>query len=358
MGIYIALTMLATLTAYFVKARAGGETPILTRQEAVNKALAAALFWMLFLVSAMRIAVGNDYWKYRSNFLLIAQDRHVSSEIGFNSVVKVLQFFAGYDNYLPIFAFFSFVTVWFLVLALYRQSELTWISVLMVLSMGYYFNSLNSVRYYLALFMALFAMEYVLKEQYVRFVLVILIAALFHKSVLVVLPLYFLGRISYRKWFPALYAAGAAALFFGRDLLRFVIFRFYPFYENSAFDRGDISWINILKGVAILVFAGIYYKDAIAESVSGRFYFRLNLFALILYAFGSYIPEISRIGYYLNISCIFLVPHVLVRIKNKKHRKLWTAGIVLACILYFGIYLKQAYATDIRVLPYLNWILN
>ena len=32
--------------------------------------------------------------------------------------------------------------------------------------------------------------------------------------------------------------------------------------------------------------------------------------------------------------------------------------ICIACVGYFAIYLKQAYATDIRVLPYLNWILN
>ncbi|MCR5033389.1 MAG: EpsG family protein [Lachnospiraceae bacterium] len=354
MGIYIALTFLVCITAYFVRMGAGKGT----RQDGVNKGLAALVFLFLFLVSAMRIAVGNDYWKYRSNFLLIAQDRHVSSEMGFNAIVRLIQYFAGYDHYIPIFACFSFVTVLFLVLALYRQSKILWLSLLMTLSMGYYFNSLNSVRYYLALFVALFAMEYVLEKQDVRFLLLILGAALFHKSVLVVIPIYLFARLPYRKWFPALYAGGALSLLFGKEIYRYVIFRFYPFYENSAFDRGDISWINLIKGAAVLLFAALYYKDAIAGSREGRFYFRLNLLALILYSCGTYIPEISRIGYYLNISCVLLVPHVLSCMKDAKQRKIWTALICIACAGYFVLYLKQAYATDIRILPYLNWILN
>ena len=78
-----------------------------TRQQVCNIWAAAAIFLLLAAVSACRIAVGNDYWVYRDNFKLIMQERHVSYELGFNLVVWVIQSLFGYDNYLPVFGFFS-----------------------------------------------------------------------------------------------------------------------------------------------------------------------------------------------------------------------------------------------------------
>ena len=82
-----------------------------TRRDAVSAVAEFAIFSLLTAVSACRFALGNDYWVYRENFRRIFYDAHVSSEIGFNLVVKGLFHLFGYDNYLPLFAFFSLVTV-------------------------------------------------------------------------------------------------------------------------------------------------------------------------------------------------------------------------------------------------------
>ena len=93
------------------------------RERARNHALELAIYLLMAGVSACRIAVGNDYWVYRENFKLIAQGRHVSSEMGFNLLVKGLVWIFGYDKYLPVFGFFSLVTVYFFVRALHDQGE-------------------------------------------------------------------------------------------------------------------------------------------------------------------------------------------------------------------------------------------
>lgn len=78
----------------------------------------------------------------------------------------------------------------------------------------------------------------------------------------------------------------------------------------------------------------------------------------MLYCFGSFIPEISRIGYYLNISMVFLIPGILVKIENKRWRRIMTAAAVLAFIAYFAVFLRGAYDISIRILPYRNWIFD
>lgn len=343
------------------KVPANGETigsgrKSLTRQKLFNLVLVIAVFLLLFAVSACRIAVGNDYWVYRSDFLLIQQNRHVAFEFGFVWIVRALQAMLNYDQYLPIFAFFSFFTILFFVRGIYDQSEQFCYSIYLFMTAGYYFSSLNSVRYYLVLSIALYSIKHVLSGEWGKFILWICVGACFHKSVLVVIPLYFLASRAWKKWHMLLLAAGCASLLLFQDFYRKIIFFFYPFYEGSMFDTGETSITNILKCVAILVLSLIYYKQAIKDHPANRFYFYCNLGALVFYTFATFIPEISRIGFYLNITNIFLVPGILIRIPDKKQRIFWTVMVGLAFLGYFALFLRSAYSTDIRILPYRNWI--
>lgn len=332
------------------------------RQQARNRIVAFAVYCLLTGVSACRIAVGNDYWVYRDNFKLIMQGRHVSSEFGFNIIVKWIEGLFGYDEYLYVFAFFSIVTVFFFVKALYDQGSYFAFSLYLLMTGGYYFNSLNSVRYYLALAMALFSMKYVLRGEYGKFVLVVLAGAMFHKSVLLVIPAYLTARLlaaaPLKRWH---YAAGGillGSLFFARDLYKEVIFYFYPFYRNSAFDTGELSYSNILKCVCVLALCLVCYRQSLQGNPRRRFYFFLNLFGLTVYCCGSFIPEVSRVGYYMIISQVFLIPELVEGMREKWLRRFCRAGVVCAFGGYFLLLLRGMYAVDIRLLPYLNWIFN
>lgn len=332
-----------------------------TRQQACNICAATAIFVLLTAVSACRIAVGNDYWVYRDNFKLLMQGRHVSYEMGFNIVVWIIQSLCGYDNYLPVFGFFSIVTCFFFVKAMYDQAE--WFSGTLFLLMtgGYYFSSLNSVRYFFALAVALYAMKHVLRKQYGVFCLWIIGAAFFHKSILIVIPVYLVAHWFAEKKIKYLWiAVGAfvASLVLFRDVYREIIFYFYPFYEGSVFDQVDFSVTNIGKCLGTLVLCFIFYKTAVKDNVQNKFYFILNLAGLVLYTFGAFVPEGSRIGYYFIAPQIFLIPGILIRIESKKWRIFWTAAVAIAFLGYFVLFLRSAYDINIRLLPYLNWIFD
>lgn len=334
----------------------------MTRQQALHIVLMTAVFFLLAGVSACRIAVGNDYWVYRFQFNLIMQGRHVSYEPGFNLVVWVLQSLFGYDNYLVVFGFFSIATCFFLVKALYDQAEVPAMSIFLLMTGGYYFSSLNSVRYYFVLAIALYAMKYVLQKRYLIFIAWIVFAAFFHKSILVVIPLYllaaWLSEREIKRWMYVAAGVFLVSLIACRNVYREIIFFFYPFYEGSAFDTIDISYTNIAKCAGTLFLCLLYYKSGIKEHAQNRFYFFLNLMGAAVYTFGSFIPEVSRIGFYLIVTQIFLLPGVLRRIENKKWRVFWSVGVALAFLGYFALFLRSAYSIDIRLLPYRNWIFD
>lgn len=328
-----------------------------SKQAALNKVASTAIFILLFAVSALRVAVGNDYWPYRFNFLLIAADRTVSSEIGFNMIVKIMQWLFGLDNYIVIFALFSFITALFFVKAIYDQGEWVWLNYFLLMANGFYFSSFTSVRYYLALSIALFSLKYVMKGKPIQFTFTILIAAvLFHKSVLIVIPFYYLAKLRYKKWHLIPLLGLCASFWIFSSFYRKLVFLFYPFYENSAFDDNKISYINILKALAVLVLCLIYYKPAIKDNIKNKILFNLNIIALIIFSCLWFIPETTRVGYYFSSTNIFLIPAVLSRIPSRRQKIFFTSVVVVAYSGYFAMYLKSCYEISIRLLPYMSWL--
>lgn len=356
MWIYILLTVMVVLLGSMININYRGK--VHTRGQMLNRVILVAVFLLLFAVSACRIAVGNDYWVYRYQFLLIAQKRHVSYEIGFQIVVYLMQLLFGYDNYLPIFALFSFLTVYFFVKAMYDQTDWFSYTIFLLMSGGYYFMSFDNVRYYLAVAIALYSMKFVQRKQYWKFLIWVFIGACFHKTILVVIPVYLVAKIVWTKKNVWLIFATAAILIAGREVMKFIIFQFYPYYEGSVFENTSVSYVNIAKCLAVLVFCLMYFKPIIQQHKHLYFYFNLNLGALLLYAFAFYVPELSRICYYMVIGHIFLLPGVLVRIEKKWQRRIWSIVIGVAFSLYLVVFLKRSYADEIRLLPYLNWIFN
>ncbi len=374
MILFVGVTVLVLLMACFCDTRESGRAGAgewalarrggMTREQALKLWACGGIYVVLAALSACRIASGNDYWVYTSMFDLISQGRHVSSEFGFNALVRVMQFFFGTEgySYLPVFGLFSLLTVYFFLRAIYEQGDWFLGSMFLFLMNGYYFSSFNSVRYFLVLAIALYSIKYVLRGEYLKFVLWILAAATFHKSVLVVIPLYlganWLAKIRLKPWHYVVGALLVLSLLFGRDIYRIIIFKIYPYYENSMFDTVDYSLTNIGKCVGTLALSLLSYGSVLRDNQRGRFYFFLNLGGLALYTCGAFIPEVSRVAYYLILPQIFLIPNALRSIGNNGLRRLLTAGTALVFVIHFAMFLRSAYDVNIRLLPYLNWIFN
>lgn len=358
MLLYIVLTIAVITAAFFVNNRISGYAGVLTRERMVSMVSLGLILTLLFLMAAFRINVGNDYTEYVRIFQNLTLDRQVSSEFGFNAVVRVFQAFFGSGTYLPIFAFFSAVTIGFMIKAIYDQCDWFWYGLALFLFCGYYFSSLNTVRYYVAFSIALFAAKYVIRKDYIRFLLWILLAATVHKTVLFVIPVYWFAARAWKKREVLAVLGLCAALLAFPQFFRKIIFMIYPYYENSAFDTGGISWINMAKCACVLLFALIYYKTAVADSRQNLFYFYCNLGAVLLYTFGSFIPEVSRLGYYLVGFQPILLANILKRISSRKQKLFFAAIIGFAFLAYFTVFLMRASGVELKIVPYQTWFFH
>ena len=353
----ILYTLILTL-GVCLAARVGcGETPAGSRQKALDKVLLAGLFFLLFVPAALRIYTGNDYRTYIVRFHDVNVGNYVVTEPGFNVLVKGIYAFLGDEHFLAVFAVFAFGTVLFFLAGIYQQSKDFALSFFLFMALGMYFQTYNTVRYYFALSLVFCSMQYAVRKEYEKFALVLLFAALFHKSTLIVAVAYPFARMRWRKWFaPILAAFGVSGLLLQEQYMN-IFLRLYPSYleEEEYLAGGSISYVNILRCVLTIALCVVCYRQQLKEDTAAGFYLKLNILALVMYGCFYFVPFVSRIGYYFNISQILLIPLVITKLSGKT-RKLVLGLTIVAGLLYFALFLKQASDVYIKILPYSTWL--
>ena len=384
--LYILIAAFAVIPAYFLsdtrdsRTCAAGRAALLRLPESLrcaqvtifrNKALMAAIFVILAVPAVLRQNVGNDYMRYVAFFHLANIDAYVPTEPGFNLLVKLIYGLCGYENSLLVFAVFSVLTIAFFLIAIRALSGRFFLSFFLFMAFGYYFQTYNTVRYYFAMSIVLCAMIFFLRKEYLPFLLLVLAAASFHKSALVVLALYPVCALKWKRIPAALAIAAVFALSYFRDFWMQVVVRLYPSYHGTAFmSGGRISPVNIARcaALALLPFLALAMdrasnkkNDAVGEdSRSGAyaFWIRCTVLALVIYCTAWFIPEISRIATYLTVTQIFLIPEVILRAKEERTERVLTALTIVAGIAFFALFLWRAWDPLISILPYRTFVFH
>ena len=328
----------------------------LTRRQGLNALSLLAIFIILFLLSALRMEVGNDYETYVDTFHEIYVGGYVVTEPLFNAVVKIICELSGGENYLLVFAVFAFVTIWLFLKVMYEQTEDFPLVFFLFMTLGIYFRTFNTVRYYFVLAITLFSFQYIFRKEYGKFILLIVLAAFFHKSVLVVIPIYFIANMKWKKWYVAVLSIGAAGMLLFQDLIMKIALELYPSYKDTIYLETETglagNLMSILRCVAVLVLALLCIKESWMEDEKNQFYIKLNFLAVLLYVCGSFLPLVGRIGYYLITSQILLIPAILGSIKDEKKKRILKTIVIIACVIYFAMFFS---AVESISLIRFNW---
>lgn len=355
MYIYI-LLLLVTLMSVAINEKISKSPKLIKKDEKYAKFYFLP-FLILALFSALRYGIGVDYLTYGIHIRNIQASSalfnpNMYMEIGFQVLVKFCCLIT--DDPIFVMIVMAVLTNFFFLKAIYEQSDNIKLSIFIYITWGYYFFTFNSIRSYLAISLALYSIRYIKYNKYIQFVIIILIASLFHKSVLICLPFYIIAN---RKLKSVHFIYGILiliAIVLLKNQIETLIFKIYPSYLGSVYDVDEVSYLNILKGLAVTGLGLIFYKS-MQEKKIFNFYFNLNFFALLIYCLGYWIPQVSRIGFYFNISSIIFIPSFLENLYDSRIRILGKyICIVLSCGLFI-ILMIGFYDPALKLLPYESW---
>jgi len=311
------------------------------------------LSWLvLFLVSALRWYVGTDYsGTYMGNFYTIANGAPPYWDKGFYWLNKVIIYFT--KDYAWLFAVTSLIITAIVFLAIKQYSVNIPISILMFVIGGFYFTSFNIIRQWITIAIFLYSLRFIEQKKIIKYMVCVLIAATFHLSALVYLPIYFIGAVKIN--FKRFLLISALAILSVPLIKPIIIFIFtntkYVYYFNSKYNTSDATISDIIICVAILLLGYFFYpKD------NDRQYdllMNIQLAATLLALYSPLFMVSSRFPIMFTAGQIFLIPKIFKTIKNKNTMLLVSFLVILCyCMSCYYLFAIRGFS---NVLPY-RWI--
>ncbi len=362
--LYIGITIITVALASRVKALRADACGKGTRRACANRVYLIGIFVILFILASVRFDVGNDYEQYTKTAHEAFVGGYVVTEPGFNWLVRLVYTVLGGEYYEVIFAIFSFVTLMLFMKSLYEQSEDFFMSFTLFMLLGIYFQTFNTVRYYLALALVLYGMRYVTgtitRKDFLKFILLMIVAAFFHKSVLITVPVFWVAGFAWKKWHIAVGIGMCIVCYLLKDLLLQAALVLYPSYRNTTFLEGEsISYPMVARCLAVVgLYVWFSYRYKPAQDRELRLYMQLNMLAAVVSVFFTFLPVITRIVYYFSITQLLMIPAIVSRIPKERVRKRLKVLIYLACTVYFAMFLWKAQGDGVKLIPYDTWIFN
>ena len=256
--------------------------------------------------------------------------------IGFQLLQRILVFFHADVQWLYFVT--SLIILGLIFTAIWQQSSYPLLACLFFVITGNFFLSMNIVSQYIAVAICLFSCVFAEKRKPIWFFLLVALAATFHLSAFVFLPVYFLPKLKIKPlWCIIAVAVALLASQFAFPLIKKLVEVVAPKYARHFEMSSDFEWIFFGIGCAVLAL-GTYYFNKGKDIPYFRLWYYMNVLGLIALAFSANIPLMKRINYYFAVPHILLLPMLMNLEEDKKKRiglhiltiGLFTAQIIVA----------------------------
>ena len=286
---------------------------------------------ILILVSGLRYKVGTDYWTYYngySNYIKGLPEAIRSFQApGFGVIAWLGTWF--YDDGAVVIFLCALITVGLILYVIYQYTDKLLMAVFLYITLGCWHGSFNGVRQYLAVAVLFCGIGALKEEKCVKWLAFVLLAALFHRSVLVMAVLCVLvyRKIDHKNLIIFLTIAFIAIFSYQR------LFGVANFIMDKEYDLARLYTsrsVNRLRVIAAILPACVFYlvyKDKEDITRTETFYMNLSLIHAGTCILTMNSALLYRIGTYTTPFQAIVIPELLKGISDK-YRKIITAGIL------------------------------
>lgn len=187
--------------------------------------------------------------------------------------------------------------------------------------------SMSAMRQGIAFGFTVLAIDSCIDRKLKKFLVMMSVAFLFHSSSLIILPLYLLNYVRYRRtnmvWIlPILYLV---------FIMSTPIFYFLNSYSRIDYDVGAAGGERMLLFFFLIYGTTFLVDDDSANCNINKWLIYMLLYTIALWFVGMNLAAIFRLVVYTEVYIALFVPNVLANI-NKKYKKILTALIILGTI--------------------------
>lgn len=206
------------------------------------------------------------------------------------------------------------VTVLTAVLA-YKYTPIPWITMYVYVSFGFFVNTLSFIRQSIAIAIFLFAVPYLMKRKFLPYLLIVILAATFHKSILVMVVAYFVAFIPVNWKSLTAYVVGTGVIMAcSWQIFAFItkyIFTYYATSEGMYYIAVGRDWNTAVVPVLTAIVAVILMKPLLRRNPANLALINFSIFSAILFIMTCQRFLFQRIGTMFFTTAIILIPEIL-----------------------------------------------
>lgn len=213
-------------------------------------------------------------------------------------------------NYTLVFILHSLLNWSMVSSSIKRISTNCFLALLVYISFRYSDMHLSGMRQGIAMAFIIYSFKYVLERNVRKYIFIILVSAIFHKSALIAFPLYWIFQYDIKKIPPLYIFILMGIFFFARHILYNNLFSLllqndtYDVYLKTTYEHGYLYYILYL--VAFILCYIFHDKE---DEQSGKFLL-LAFVGILLQSITLANPIFNRVSVYFTVSFIFLIPRV------------------------------------------------
>jgi len=327
-------------------------------KKALNLTFFLSAIPLITITGFKHVRVGTDtlsYVRYYKDINTIDSLLHIINEKG-EPAFWVLNYLGNQfsSNYFALFIISSIITTGCYFYSI-KQFNLKTLSLATLLLIGPYLFQINGTRQAIAIAIFTVSVHFIVKKQPLKYVISIVIGCMFHKSIIICLPLYFIfkGEIKPKKIAIIIFCF----LLFVVSFQTFIsiassIDSKYSTYGDQREESGGV----VVSSFNILLFIWFFLCRRVnSETLATRSYDIL----LALYLLGTLISLLSiilkidpsgflRISIYFIQFNMFLLPMTIISFKDNNTRYI----ITLAAVVLMSLYFYMTTSTFSNLAPY------
>lgn len=340
---------------------------------------------ILFLTSAFKYETGIDWYVYQKmmqntptlNQMLSDSTAYPNVfkqlDPGYNFLVAIVKTLGGTIQ--TVFIIMALFTAIFLYKSLKAFAVYPLVSIVIYFGIVFFVMDMSGIRQALTLSLFFYSLKFVHSRRFLKYIITLLIAVLFHWSAVFLLPLYFIIHRHYSKRLLICFSLISMIIFFtAAAWLDSIIISIVPILDNKdmldkvsvytttkTFAGGRI--INndaIIKiSATVLILLLLFWKRTFFRKKYKYFDIFLNLYLIqfiIFFAFAQFTEVADRMSFYFLLPNIVLLPLFLDIFPKKSEKPFALFGIMIYAAVFARAYLFEMRST-LPYTPYQSYIL-
>lgn len=193
-----------------------------------------------------------------------------------------------------------------------KNSSMIWVSVVVYISFGFFSYSMCTLRQELAISIFMLFIPYLMNRRFLPYALGTLLAATFHLSVLICLPIYFIVHLPLKKWLLGLYCgATLAVLMVSETAIGFVTRFIYKDYQPGSYYMMGRDYNTAFFPILFLVLAVLLYRKLVSQNKHNVVLVNICCYAALLFALTVKHFIFQRIALLFLPILILLIPEII-----------------------------------------------